>query len=306
MDKNRKIELTKRYQNAADSIVEKIKADPNVIAVILCGSLSYDQVWEKSDIDMTIIVRDQNLKNHSFCLVEDDINMEVHVETRSGFKRLLEGMDGGFFLHSYYSKGKLIYCTEDSFYEYFEDYKSYGRDDIALNVFFNTFDLLYYYKKSMKWLKVKEDRLYSQYYVLKAAEVIARMEVSISGEIPTREAIRKAMELNPSLIAPYYQDAMSHLYSEAELMQAIEGINYYMEKQLDIIKKPLLDYMSDGEMKTVTMIANYFHVEDHALPAILDYLADKGVIAKVSQTIRLTPKSRLAVEEIAYQYVTFS
>ena len=70
-----------------------------------------------------------------------------------------------------------------------------------------------------------------------------------------------------------------------------------------MIKKPIIDYMSDGEMKTVTMIAKFFNAEGHFIIGILDYLTEKGVIVKVSQTIRITPKSKLAVEEIAYQYV---
>ena len=53
----------------------------------------------------------------------------------------------------------------------------------------------------------------------------------------------------------------------------------------------------------MTLIAKYFHAEAHFLIEIFDYLADKGVIEKVSQTIRITPKSRKAVEEIGYLYI---
>lgn len=305
MDNNLQLELTERFQNAADSFVDKIKGDPNVIAVIISGSLSYDQVWEKSDIDMTLIVRDQVLKNESFCLVEDDITINAYIVPRNSFKRFLESQNGGSFLHSYYSKGKIIYSTDDSLYEYFEEYKNIGKDDIAQTMFFAACELHYYYEKSLKWLKVKEDPLYAQYYLLKAAEVIARMEVCRNNEIPTREAIKKAQSINPNLISIYYQEAMSHHLSIEEIMKAIDAIDHYMEQQLDIIKKPLLDYMSDGEMKTVTMITKFFHMDNHYIAGLLEYLAEKGVIVKLSQTIRITPKSKLAVEEIAYQYIKF-
>lgn len=303
MKNNQQTELTNRYQAAAESFVDKIKKDPNVIAVILMGSLAYDQVWEKSDIDMSVVVRDQVLKNDAYCIVEDDITINVAIIARSNFKRLLESQSGGSFGHSYYSKGKIIHSTDDSLYEYFEDYKKIGNDDIALTVFYCACELNYYHEKSLKWLKVKEDTLYAQYYLLKAAEVIARMEVCMNGEIPTREAIRKAYEINPDLISRYYNDAMSHHYSTVEMIYAINEIDHYMEQHLDIIKKPLIEYMSDQEMKTVTMITKYFNTEGHFIAGLLDYLAEKGVIAKVSQTIRITPKSKLAVEEIAYQYI---
>lgn len=304
MDNNQQAELTKRYEEATESFVEKIRKDPNVIAVILCGSLSYDQVWEKSDIDMALVVRDQVLKNDSFCIVEDDITINiVSIVTRSGFKRYLEGLSGGSMMHSFYAKGKIIYTTDDSLYEYFEEFKNIGSDDIAITVLLGACELYYFYEKCLKWIKVKQNPLYAQYYLLKAAEVIGSIEVCMSGEIPTREAILKAYATNPELMSIFYSDAMSHHYSYVEILHAISEIDHYIEQHLDIIKKPILDYMSDHEMKTVTMISKYFKIESHFIIGILEYLTDKGVIAKISQTIRITPKSKLAIEEIAFQYI---
>lgn len=303
MDNKEQAIIKQRFLAATDSFVDKVKADPNVIAVIVCGSLAYDQVWEKSDIDMTLVVRDQVLKNESFCVLEDDITINVYVTTRSGFKRYLEGSSGGSFTHSYFSKGSIVYSSDESLYEYFEDYKKFGSDDLALSVFLIACELVHLHDKCTKWLTVKKDPLYAQYYLLKAAESIARMEVCISGEPPTREAILKAYALNPEMITPYYQEAMSHHFSEEEIRIALGKIETYLEQHLDLIKKPVLSYMSDQEMKTVTMITKYFRTESHFIGGIFDYLADKGVIAKVSQTIRLTPKSKPSVEETAYVYV---
>lgn len=71
MDQKTQEALKQRYMAAVQSFIDKVKDDPAVIAVIVSGSLAYDVVWEKSDIDMTIIVRDQVLKNESYCIVED-------------------------------------------------------------------------------------------------------------------------------------------------------------------------------------------------------------------------------------------
>jgi predicted nucleotidyltransferase len=50
--------VVKDYQAAFDSLVEKAKEDEYVLSVLLCGSLSYDKVWQKSDLDVIIITRD--------------------------------------------------------------------------------------------------------------------------------------------------------------------------------------------------------------------------------------------------------
>ncbi len=303
MDDILQAELKKRYTAAVDSFISKVKDDPNVIAVIVCGSLAYDMVWEKSDIDMTLVVRDQILRNTSYCIIEDGIIINVDLLVRSDFKRALERSIGGSFTQSYFSKGKIAYTTDDSLYEYFEDLKTIGSDDIALSAFYIACSLLGIYEKCQKWLTVRKDPIYAQYYLLKAAEVIANMELCINGEPSSREAIQKAIAINPDVINPFYKDAMSHLLTEEEISRGIESIDRYLEQHLDILKKPIIEFMSDEEIKTSTLIAKQFHMDGHFIIGIFDYLTDKGVIEKVSQTIRITPKSKLAVEELGYLYI---
>lgn len=296
-------ELKERFTAAVDSFVSKVKDDPNVIAVIVCGSLAYDVVWEKSDIDMTVVVRDQVLKNTSYCIIEDGITINVYLMVRSDFKRGMERNIGGSFSQSYFSKGKIVYAKDDSLYDYFEDLKKLGSDDIALSAFYMACELVGIYDKCQKWLKARKDLLYTQYYILKAAEIIANMELCLNGEPSSRESIQKALAINPEMIKTFYQDAMSHHFDEEEIMKAIEKIDSYLEQHLDILKKPVIEFMSDEEIKTSTIISKHFHVESHFIINIFDYLADKGVIERVSQTIRITPKSKLAVEELGYIYI---
>ena len=297
MDEKRQAELKERYNGAVDSFVEKIKDDPNVIAVIVSGSLAYDMIWEKSDIDMTLVVRDQNLKNDSYSIIEDGITINVYITARSSFKRYLERNIGGSFMQAYFSKGRIVYTTDESLYDFFEDIKVMGSDDIALSAFYMASELIGIYDKCQKWLTAREDPLYTQYYILKAAEVIANMELCLAGIPASRESIQKAVALNPGLMKTFYQEAMSRFYSVGELEAAIDKMDAYLMSRLDIIQKPVIEFMSDNEIKTGTLIAKHFHVDSHYIIDVFDYLADKGVIERVSQTIRITPKSKLAVEE---------
>lgn len=303
MDDIMQAELKERYNTAAESFVRKVKDDPNIIAVIICGSLAYDMVWEKSDIDMTVVVRDQVLKNKSYCIIEDSITINVELMVRSDFKRGVEKEIGGLFSQSYFAKGKVVYTSDDSLYEYFEELKKIGSDDMALSIFYMASALVGIYEKCQKWLIARKDPLYAQYFLLKAAEIIANMELCKRGEPGSRESIQKAIRLNPEAITPFYQEAMSHHLSEEEVSDAIEKLDRYLEGHIDIIKKPVIEFMSDQQIKTSTLIAKHFKVEGHFIIGIFDYLADKGVIEKVSQTIRITPKSKLAVEELGYLYI---
>lgn len=303
MDGKIQADLKKRYMDAADSFVGKVRDDPNVIAVIICGSLAYDMIWEKSDIDMTLIIRDQPLKTNDYCIVEDGITINVTLLERSKFKRGMERNIGGSFGQSYFSKGKIIYSTDDSLYEYFEDIKTIGSDDMALSLMHAASYLIGLTDKCRKWLTARRDPLYTQFYLLKAAEAIANMEVCFNMEPVGRDSMQKALKLNPAILNPIYSEAMSHHMSEEEITECIELIDRYLEVRMDVFKKPVLEFMADQEIKTITLISRHFHTEGHFIVDVFDYLVEKGVIEKVSQTIRITPKSRMAVEEIGYLYI---
>lgn len=53
------IEVQGRYQAALDALVARLKQDRYVLAAVLYGSLARGEAWERSDIDLTIILRDE-------------------------------------------------------------------------------------------------------------------------------------------------------------------------------------------------------------------------------------------------------
>lgn len=304
MSERTQAELRERYLAAVDRFVVKVKPDPNVAAVIVSGSLAYDVLWEKSDIDMVVVVRDQLLKNTSYSIIDDGIVMNVSLSTRSSFKRTLEGVIGGSFFQSYLAKGMMVYSTDDSLVEAFEDMKIVGKDDIARSALTIAGQLLGEVEKAEKWLTARKDALYAQYYLLKAAESVAAMELCLAGEPIGRDSIQKALKLNPDAINPFYQDAMSRHLSEQEIQHGIDTLYAYMKQHLDIITKPVLAFMADQEIKTSTLIAKHFNTDPHFMAHVFEYLADIGIIERVSQTIRITPKGRQNHEELGYLYIS--
>lgn len=296
-------DISERYRHAVDSFVNNIKNDSSVIAVIVCGSFAYDTVWEKSDIDTTVVVKDMTLKNTEYCILVDNILINVALMTRSAFKRAMERNLGGSFVQSYFAKGKIIYTTEDSLYEYFDELKTPGADDLSYSMFLCAAGIIGYNEKAEKWLRVKQEPLYAQYYMLKNAELIARFILFLNGESPTRECIQHAMKYDPDTMSLFYDKSMGKHLSSNELEQRIQYVKDYLARHIDSIKKPVIDYLSDGEMKSVTMLGKYFHAEGHFLMSILDFLSEQGVIEKATQTIRITPKGRQIVEEINYLYL---
>ena len=299
-------ELKARFQRAIDAFVAKVKDDVNVIAVVVNGSYTYDVLWEKSDIDMMVVVRDQRMAAESLSLVEDGITINLGLVTRSSFKRAIEGAIGGSFFQAFIAKGEIVYSTEESLYEYMEDVRQIGEDDKAMTALRLAGYLISTLHKVEKWLRARKDLLYAQYFLLKAAESIADMELCIRGIPTSRSAIQKAMEFNPEVMRRFYLEPMTHLLSEEELEEGVLRLDRYIESHIPLFQRPILAYLSDQEIKTTAMIAKQIHTEGPMIIDVLNYLAEKQVIERVSQTIKITPKSRMSIEEIGFLYIPVS
>ena len=50
--------VERQFTAALDALVEQVKGDRSILAAILCGSLSHDTVWAKSDIDLVLVTID--------------------------------------------------------------------------------------------------------------------------------------------------------------------------------------------------------------------------------------------------------
>ena len=50
--------VQQKFSAALDALIEQVKGDRSVLAAILCGSLSHDTVWAKSDIDLVLVTID--------------------------------------------------------------------------------------------------------------------------------------------------------------------------------------------------------------------------------------------------------
>jgi len=47
----------------------------------------------------------------------------------------------------------------------------------------------------------------------------------------------------------------------------------------------------------------HFRIDSHGLYHTFDFLEEMGVVARVTETVRITPKSRKAAEEVAFVYL---
>ena len=297
--------VRRRFQQALDSFVGKVRQDSYIIAAILCGSLSHDEVWEKSDIDMVLVGRDEKWPFRSYCLVEDGVNIHALLYSRGRFKQEIERALQSSFFHSYISKSTLIFSTDETIREYYDNIHHLGASDQELQLLQAGYHVLPVLAKAEKWLYVKRDPAYSFLWLMYLVAGLAEIEVLAHGEITGREVVQQAMKYNPSFFNAIYFDLIDRPKNAATVEAALRAVDGYLETRIQLLFKPILDYLgSAGGPRTVTELNEHFRkkVETEGLGNVYEWLAQKGVVQQVSAPLRLTEKSRVAVEEAAYYY----
>ena len=86
------VSVKQTFADALAALVERIKEDRSILAAILCGSLSHDTVWKKSDIDLVLVtIDDKNVEASDLALNADGVNVHALLIPRAQFRSTVEG-----------------------------------------------------------------------------------------------------------------------------------------------------------------------------------------------------------------------
>ena len=208
--------VKERYLGVLESFSEKVKKDPNVIALILSGSLSYGTVWEKSDMDLTLLVRDGSIPKYSFYMMEEDeVEIEMNVMEVKAFKSDMSMLRAGESFHGYYGKSRFVFSKDPALIEVFEETTMVGLEDTVRSSYTRIQFMLSNMKKAEKWVKVFHDPLYAQHFLQWCATSASEILILLSGEEPDRECLLRAAEL--------YPEKMKRIFELPEKMVCMKG-----------------------------------------------------------------------------------
>src|SRR5438874_6666159 len=98
--------VEERFRAALEALVAQVREDRSVLSAILCGSLSHDKVWAKSDIDLLLVtIDDKKVEAGDLALYADGVNVHAFLVPRAKFRTTMEGSTRNSFIHSLVAKG---------------------------------------------------------------------------------------------------------------------------------------------------------------------------------------------------------
>ena len=293
------------HEQALQSFLDKVQQDRTVLAAILFGSMAYDDVWEKSDVDVMLVTDEEKAANKGYYFVEHGVNIHAVVQRRSQFKKAMEADLGGGFGQSTLMRSTLLFCRDDSIREYYDNVHRLGSLDRSYRLLRAGTFVLPILAKAEKWLYVKGDVDYSFLWLMFTVNGLATIEVLLHGEVPGREVTAQALRHNPAFFRAIYADFIHQPKGRDNVDAALRLINAYLDEHVHAIFQPILDFLLEaGGSRSNTEINEHFKVHAQAddLSFAYEWLADKGIIRKVSAPLRLTMKSRVYLDEAAYYY----
>jgi hypothetical protein len=306
-------EKVTRFEKALEIFLGRVRADSNLLAAVLVGSLSEETVWRRDAISLWLIEKDGVTKRLRAdgedprvfrTLVEESVNLHVELIPRTRFKRMVEGSARTAFRYSFFARRKLVYCNDASLGKWFEEADSMALRDQERELCIATTWLIHAQRHAARLLENQRDLELSFQELLGCAHCVAAAEVISSGEVHEGLVIHRALELAPALMRKLYVDLLAGPRTAQRLSKTLAAFDAYLEKHAEARLRPVLRYLrKEKRLVPLSELADYFaHSQLYPwhLECACEWLERKGRLGKFSAPFGLTKLSRVEVEEPAY------
>jgi len=300
--------LQQKFAAALNRLIEQVKLDRSILAAVLCGSLSHDKVWEKSDIDLILVTTDdKGFKEDTagMSLYADDVNVHAFMMPRTQFRKTVEGTVHNSFIHSLLAKGRLLYTHDESLRALCDRLSDIGERDTRLQLLGAATCALPTFYKARKWFVTRRDLDYTALWILYTATSLARIEVIGRRLLADREVIPQALKLNPKFFEVVYTNMLNGKKTAKSVELALKAIENYLAERVTLFD-PIIEHLREvGEARSCAEIENHFE-RNYGIEGVTtacEYLADQGLIGKASTASKLTKRSNVEVQELAFVYL---
>jgi uncharacterized protein len=295
-----------KFTEELDDLVAHVKEDRSIVAAILCGSLSHDTVWEKSDIDLVLVtIDDKKVEATDRSIYAGGVNVHAFLMPRAEFRKTVESAVRNSLLHSLLAKGRLLYTHDETIAGLCAKLHEIGERDTQLQLLAAATRALPPIYKAHKWFVTRGDLDYTALWILYAATPLARIEVIGAHLLADREVIPQAMKLNPAFFQTVYAGLLNAKKTRKSVQAALNAIDGYIAQRAATLFRPVLDHLREvGEARSCTEIEAHFKrtFDVEGVTTACEYLADQGLIGKASTAVQLTKKSNVLVQELAFVY----
>lgn len=305
-----KLDIKNRYKVALEAFIEKIKEDSNIIAVFAYGSIVSGKLWEKSDIDIWLISKENSKKIYNqYSLIINDIDFQVELYSRNYFFELVDSPHGQSFFRTVLLQSKLLYSKDQAIENLFNEEHNLGDRDKEEKLLKAATYGVVCIKKIEKILMLNEDMLLAFSVMLRLVKNLANIEVAYNNQYPCREVENQALNLNYDFFNDIYVDLLNSKVDVLSIENKLLKCKKYLDDKNDVVFEPIVKWLrTEGEVRGASEINDYikrkYNISNdgNELTDAYNWLVEKKILIKTSESIKLLDKSKVYFEEVAYSY----
>lgn len=217
-----------QYQKAFNSVIDRLKSNEAVLAVMVFGSMVTGDLWDESDIDLFVILDKKISDIKNIYTEEKQVPIHIKLMSKNKFLQLYEEDLRGGFIHRIFASSRLVFSKDMDITIKYDNGRYYPDLDRE------RWNMVYLGKllKNIGICKkyLSNDGIYTAYSAaIKCIEGFARLYVNSSGYMISKDATTMAMNLNDTFRK--YVDAL--LFNNNDTVKAIESTISYIQGEID-------------------------------------------------------------------------
>jgi uncharacterized protein len=277
-----------QYQKAFNSIIERLKGNKSILAVMVFGSMVAGDLWDESDIDLFVITDKAFPEIKNIYTEEKGIPVHIKLMSHSKFTKLYDKDLRGGFIHRIFASSRLVFSKQMDITAKYDNgryYPDLDKERWSIVYLGNVLKSIGIAKKYLA-----NDAIYTAYTAaVRTVDDFARLYINYSGYMISKDAITMALNLNDELKVCVDELYFNNVKCEDAIYGLINYIQEFIDRNIRGISEILLNFMkqkdcflSADDFDTDELFVSY----DISFEEILSKLWEKSIIKKETRDFK--------------------
>lgn len=291
------------YQSGYSKIVENLKKRTGILSILVFGSIITGDLWEKSDIDLIVIV-EEKLDCDIMNIYTEENKIPIHIRfiQKEIFITLCKGNNKGGHLHRIFCSSKLVFSRDKEIDSLYNEERYYNE------IYIKKWNL-YYFSKVIKGIAECKKYLYlgSTYnsYTI-ASNVLrsfAKLIVNFRGYMINRDVVSMAINFDNEfqLVVDDFLNSKNTL--DTKISNLVNYIENNIEKNLTRYTSVVIEYMSNIDVQVSSselLNTDIFKDYNIDMEEVLEQLYLNNIIKKEKRSCMKSCGTSLINENVYY------
>jgi predicted nucleotidyltransferase len=291
-----------QYQKAFNSIVDRLKGNGSVLAVMVFGSMVTGDFWEESDIDLFVILDTKMPEIRNIYTEEKSVAVHIKVMSKNKFLQLYEEDIRGGFIHRIFASSRLVFSKDmdiTSKYDNGRYYPDLDRERWNMVYLGSLLKSIGVCKKYMQ-----NNGIFTAYTAaVKTVEDFAKLLVNSSGYMISKDAMTMAMNLNSNFKVCVENLFFNNKNNEEVIKSTLKFVQVCVDDSIRNYCGVLIDFMNEKDnFLSAEDTANdrLFNSYDINMEEILNKLWEKNIIKKETRDFKSEDGKTLFKENVYF------